>query len=436
MTDTVAPASNVPEYSVSDLSQALKKTVEDRFGLVRVRGEVSQPKFHTSGHTYLRLKDDRAVIEAVCWKGTHLPVRPEDGMEVICTGRLTTYPGRSQYQLVIENLELAGEGALLKMLEDRRRRLAAEGLFDAARKKPLPFLPSVIGVITSPGGAVFHDILHRLSGRFPCHVLLWPVAVQGQDAAAQIAAAIAGFNAIAPGGPVPRPDLLIVARGGGSLEDLMPFNEEVVVRAAVASSIPLISGVGHEPDITLIDHAADWRAPTPTGAAERAVPEKTALVTTVAELSSRLQTAPLRWLKQGHLRLEALRRGLLTPTALVRLREQAVTSFAGRLHLAARNMVQKRTARWETLSGLLDSCSFHSVLARGYALVRDNQSHVISSAANLKPGQPLSITLKDGTASAVVGNGTVPEKPARKKKRTPPQDQPGLFGGTDPPPSS
>ena len=217
------PGSNLAELSVTELSRALKRTVENAFGYVRVRGEISQPKLHSSGHLYLRLKDETAVIESVCWRGTvsKLSVRAEDGMEVICTGRLTTFPGRSVYQLVIESMELAGEGALLKLLEERKRRLAAEGLFDASRKRPLPFLPAVIGVITSPTGAVIRDILHRLADRFPRHVLLWPVAVQGENAAAQVVAAIRGFNGLAPGGRVPRPDLIIVARGGGSLEDLM-----------------------------------------------------------------------------------------------------------------------------------------------------------------------------------------------------------------------
>ncbi|HTZ35437.1 MAG TPA: exodeoxyribonuclease VII large subunit, partial [Stellaceae bacterium] len=258
-----AGASNRPEYTVSELAAALKRSIEDNFSYVRVRGEISGYKRHGSGHCYFALKDADAVLDAVCWRTTaiRLAVKPEDGMEVVATGRLTTYPGRSKYQLVVDSLELAGRGALLKLLEDRRRRLAAEGLFDAERKRRLPFLPGVIGVVTSPSGAVIRDILHRLADRFPRRVVVWPVAVQGEGAAAQIAAAIDGFNRLPPGaadGP-PRPDLLIVARGGGSLEDLMAFNEEVVVRAAAASAIPLISAVGHETDTTLIDHASDRR---------------------------------------------------------------------------------------------------------------------------------------------------------------------------------
>src|SRR6266851_566921 len=256
---TAAVRPNLPEYTVSELSTALKRRIEESFSYVRVRGEISGFKRHGSGHCYFALKDSDAVLDAVCWRTTamRLGIKPEDGMEVVCTGRLTTFPGRSKYQLVIDTIELAGVGALLKLLEERRQRLAAEGLFAAERKKKLPFLPEVIGIVTSPSGAVIRDILHRLSDRFPRRVLLWPVAVQGDGAAAQIAAAIDGFNRIATGGPIPRPDLLIVARGGGSLEDLMAFNEEVVVRAAAQSAIPLISAVGHETDTTLIDFASD-----------------------------------------------------------------------------------------------------------------------------------------------------------------------------------
>ncbi len=321
MTGPSRPASNVPEYSVSELSGALKRTVEDTYSIVRVRGEISGFKRHSSGHLYLCLKDTEAVLDAVCWKGQagRLQVRPEDGLEVVATGRLTTYPGRSKYQMIIESMEVAGEGALLKLLEDRRRKLAAEGLFDPARKKPIPFLPTVIGVVTSPTGAVIRDILHRLADRFPRHVLVWPVAVQGDGAAEQVAHAIDGFNALRPGGPVPRPDLLIVARGGGSLEDLWAFNEEVVVRAAAASAIPLISAVGHETDTTLIDFASDLRAPTPTGAAEKAVPVRLELMAQVLDDGRRLVGGLTRLLDERRTRLEACARGL--PLVLRRLDE-------------------------------------------------------------------------------------------------------------------
>src|SRR6185437_3734797 len=329
-------ASNLPEYTVSELSLALKRSIEENFAVVRVRGEVSGFKRVASGHCYLALKDEDAVLDAVCWRNTaiRLPVKPEDGMEVIVTGRLTTYPGRSKYQLVIDTLELAGVGALLKLLEDRRQKLAAEGLFAAERKKKLPYLPEVIGVVTSPTGAVIRDILHRLADRFPRRVLLWPVAVQGEGAAAQIAAAIEGFNRLAIGGPAPRPDLLIVARGGGSLEDLMPFNEEAVVRAAAASAIPLISAVGHETDTTLIDFAADRRAPTPTAAAEMAVPVRLDLLAELAGKRGRLEGGLARLFAERRMRLEGLARGLPDPQALLGTKVQQLDDRAERLDFA------------------------------------------------------------------------------------------------------
>lgn len=338
------PGTNLPELSVSDLSRALKRTVEDAFGYVRVRGEISQPKRHSSGHLYLRLKDDAAVIEAVCWKGTvaRLAIRPEEGMEVVCTGKLTTYPGRSQYQLIIDSMDLAGEGALLKMLEERKRRLAAEGLFAPERKKPLPFLPRTIGVITSPTGAVIRDILHRLADRFPRHVLLWPVAVQGEGAAAQVARAIHGFNSLPADGRVPRPDLLIVARGGGSLEDLMAFNEEIVVRAAAESRIPLISAVGHETDTTLIDFAADRRAPTPTAAAEMAVPVRSELLAQVLDDARRLHGCMSRGLDLRRQHVAGLARGLGDPRSLLEGLVQRLDDRGERLDLAVRTGLERR----------------------------------------------------------------------------------------------
>ncbi|WP_207455061.1 exodeoxyribonuclease VII large subunit [Azospirillum sp. SYSU D00513] len=349
------PGSNLPEYSVGDLARRLKRTIEDEFGFVRVRGEISQPKKHSSGHVYLRLKDDTAVIEGVCWRGTvaKLAIRPEEGLEVIVTGRMTTYPGRSQYQLVIETMELAGEGALLKMLEERKRRLAAEGLFDPGRKKPIPFLPTVIGVVTSPTGAVIRDILHRLNDRFPRHVLLWPVAVQGDSAAAQVAAAIQGFNRITPGGPVPRPDLIIVARGGGSLEDLMAFNEEAVVRAAAASAIPLISAVGHETDTTLIDFASDLRAPTPTAAAEMAVPVRAELLAQLLDGQRRLVAGSGRLLAEQRTRVEGLGRGLGDPRALLEGCAQRLDDRAERLRMASVSLLERRRTRVGELSAKL-----------------------------------------------------------------------------------
>src|SRR5208282_5516453 len=301
---------NLPELTVSELSAALKRTIEDAYGYVRVRGELGKVSYHSNGHVYFDLKDDRASIAGVIWRSAapRIKLKLEAGLEVVITGRLTTYPGRSQYQIVVETLEPAGLGALMALLEERKGRLTAEGLFDEARKQLLPYLPAVIGVITSPTGAVIRDILHRLADRFPRHVLVWPVKVQGDGSAAEVAAAIAGFNALAPslpspasgggwGGGVsplpplpplpPRPDLLIVARGGGSLEDLWSFNEEIVVRAAAASLIPLISAIGHETDVTLIDFVADRRAPTPTAAAEMAVPVRADLLLAVDSLARR-----------------------------------------------------------------------------------------------------------------------------------------------------
>src|SRR5437868_8532647 len=285
------PRVSIPEWTVSELSAALKKTVEDAYGFVRVRGEITGYRGpHSSGHAYFALKDEGAKIDAVIWRTAFGRIRfkPQEGLEVIATGRLTTYPGRSSYQIVIENLEPAGVGALMALLEERKKKLAAEGLFDEARKQLIPFLPGVIGVITSPTGAVIRDILHRLSDRFPRRVLVWPVRVQGEGSAEEVANAIHGFNALPEGGRIPRPDVLIVARGGGSLEDLWSFNEEIVVRAAAESMIPLISAVGHETDITLIDFAADKRAPTPTAAAEMAVPVRAELFVEVSSYARRM----------------------------------------------------------------------------------------------------------------------------------------------------
>src|SRR3984957_7521128 len=298
---------NVVEWTVSELSAAVKRSIEDAYGFVRVRGEISGFRgAHSSGHCYFSLKDESAKIEAVIWKGAfaRMRIKPEEGLEVIVSGRLTTYPGQSKYQIVVETLEPAGLGALMALLEERKKKLAAEGLFDPARKQLLPFLPDVIGVVTSPTGAVIRDILHRLADRFPRHVLVWPVRVQGDGSAGDVAAAIAGFNALPERGPIRRPDLLIVARGGGSLEDLWSFNEEIVVRAAAASLIPLISAVGHETDVTLIDFAADRRAPTPTAAAEMAVPVRAELAVDVQSLERR---ALAGWLRNQEARRATVR---------------------------------------------------------------------------------------------------------------------------------
>ncbi len=331
--DSAAAAPNLPEFSVSELSQALKRTVEDTFPYVRVRGELGRVSRPRSGHIYLDLKDEKAVLGSVIWKGTvsKLGIEPEEGLEVVATGRLTTYPGQSKYQLVIERLEVAGVGALMALLEKRKVALAAEGLFALEAKKTIPFIPEVIGVITSPSGAVIRDILHRLADRFPRRVLLWPVVVQGEQAAAQVAAAIEGFNALSDDGPVPRPDLLIVARGGGSIEDLWGFNEEIVVRAAAASVIPLISAIGHETDTTLIDLAADVRAPTPTGAAEMAVPVRAELVADVLGFERRLVSAIARGAETRRQTLAGLARALPRAATLLETASQQLDLITGRL---------------------------------------------------------------------------------------------------------
>jgi exodeoxyribonuclease VII large subunit len=347
MMEMTAPAetvSNIPEFTVSELSFVLKREIETAFPRVRVRGEVSQPSFPRSGHCYFRLKDENAVLDGVCWRTTmpRLGLRIEEGMEVIVTGKLTTYPGSSRYQIVVDRIELAGEGALLKLLEDRRRKLQAEGLFDAARKRALPFLPEIVGVVTSLSGAVIRDILHRLSDRFPRHVLVWPVAVQGERAAGEVAAAIAGFSRLPEQGRVPRPHVLIVARGGGSLEDLWAFNEEVVVRAAAASTIPLISAVGHETDTTLIDFAADRRAPTPTAAAEMAVPVRADLVAQTLDFGKRSIACMNRVLREANLAVTGLGRGLGDPLRLIEERQQRLDVAGERLALAMRRLVERR----------------------------------------------------------------------------------------------
>ena len=324
---------NVGEFTVSELAGALKRTLEDAYGYVRVRGEISGFKRAASGHFYFSLKDAGACLDAVCWRLTaqRQTFKPEDGLEVVASGRITTFPSRSRYQLIVDRLAPAGVGALMALLEERKRQLAAEGLFAAERKRPLPFLPEVIGVVTSPTGAVIRDILHRLAERFPRRVLVWPVLVQGEFAAEQVAAAIEGFNRLPPGGPVPRPDVLIVARGGGSLEDLWAFNEERVVRAAAASAIPLISAIGHETDTTLIDHAADQRAPTPTAAAELAVPVRAELGQRLGQLDQRLFHGAERELRQLGQRVTGLARGLPDPMALLGQATQRLDDLAERL---------------------------------------------------------------------------------------------------------
>ncbi|MCZ7596407.1 MAG: exodeoxyribonuclease VII large subunit [Hyphomicrobium sp.] len=468
------PGGNVATYTVSELSGAIKRALEEGFGHVRLRGEISGFRgAHASGHCYFALKDDKAKIEAVIWKMTYgrLKVKPEEGMEVVVQGRVTSYPGSSKYQIVIESLEPAGLGALMALLEERKRRLAAEGLFAEERKKPRPFLPQLVGIITSPTGAVIRDMLHGFAERFPTRVIVWPVRVQGETCAVEVAAAIAGFNAIALGGPIGRPDVLIVARGGGSLEDLWGFNEEIVVRAVAASRIPVISAVGHETDWTLIDLVADARAPTPTKAAEWAVPKFADLADSTEKCGARLTTAARNILRHARTHLKSASRGLPRledVIALPRQRFDACEKRLGRALLAnarahhtryarisarlrpapilhriavcgerahtqqvraaqaLRNGVAARRRQLEGCSKLLSTLSYQSVLQRGFALVRDAEGRTVRSVAAVAPGDRLDVELRDGhieaEAQRVRATGSKDPAPAAPA----PQPSPGV----------
>ncbi|WP_185984863.1 exodeoxyribonuclease VII large subunit [Aureimonas mangrovi] len=377
------PASNAGEYSVSEISGALKRTVEDAFGHVRVRGEISGYRGpHSSGHAYFALKDERARLEAVIWRTSFskLAFKPEEGLEVVATGKLTTYPGSSKYQIVIEDLKPAGTGALMALLNERRLKLEAEGLFDPARKRRLPYLPRVVGVVTSPTGAVIRDIRHRIADRFPVHVIVWPVRVQGETSGAEVAAAIEGFNAIEPGGPIPRPDVLIVARGGGSLEDLWGFNDEAVVRAAAGSAIPLVSAVGHETDWTLIDHAADLRAPTPTGAAEMVVPVRADLLAALSAVHARHGGAMSRGIHHARRAADGLARALPSPDTLLALPRRRLDEATSALDRNLRAIQGERAAR-------LDRAGSGLQLSRLDALVADRRARLERGA--LKAGHAL-----------------------------------------------
>lgn len=377
---------NASLYTVAELSYALKATVEETFGWVRVRGEASGCKRHTSGHLYFNLKDADAVLSAVCWRGVAagLKVAPEDGLELICSGRLSTYPGRSNYQMIVERVELAGQGALLALLEKRRQQLTAEGLFDTARKRELPFLPQVIGVVTSPTGAVIRDILHRLRERFPCHVLVWPVAVQGEGAAAQIAAAVRRFDTLSATDALPRPDVLIVARGGGSLEDLWAFNEEIVVRAVATCTIPVITAVGHETDTTLVDFAADRRAPTPTAAAEMATPVRAELLAGLESLRQRLSIATERMLGEHTRQLGQVAASLRHPRQQVELGLQRLDDWTERLERATRQHLQEAGRHLAEQARLLDCQSYERILERGFALISDSDGRPVTAAADAR----------------------------------------------------
>jgi exodeoxyribonuclease VII large subunit len=527
MAEPDARGANAPEITVSELSGALKRAIEDRFGYVRVRGEISGYRGpHSSGHAYFSLKDANARLDAVIWRTAfqRLRLKPEEGLEVVATGKLTTFPGKSSYQIVIEALELAGVGALMALLEARRKKLAAEGLFDAARKRKVPFLPMVVGVVTSPTGAVIRDILHRLADRFPVRVVVWPVRVQGETSAAEVAAAIDGFNALRPGGAAARPDVLIVARGGGSLEDLMSFNDEAVVRAAARSAIPVIAAVGHETDWTLLDHAADLRAPTPTAAAEFAVPVRADLLAALADLDARCRGAIGRFALRFRADLRALSRALpggeaiiaqprqrldraaetlaarvrsgvdqralraaglarrlarhsprallagqrervrgligrlarLGPTLIERPRRaadaagrafaretaalarrrgersEALASLAARMARAVGEREENRRVRLAAAAQMLDAVSYHGVLERGFALVRDESNRPLRRAAEINAAERLRIEFSDGVVAAVAegrapapsgaSNRAAPDAAPARPKRARPRD--------------
>ena len=496
---------NVAELTVSELSGAIKRTLEGTFGHVRLRGEISGYRGpHSSGHCYFALKDDKARIDAVIWRGVFSALRfkPEEGMEVIATGRVSSFPGSSKYQIVIEALEPAGVGALMALLEERKKKLAAEGLFEEARKQLLPYFPRVVGIVTSPTGAVIRDMLHGFNERFPARVLVWPVRVQGETCAAEVAAAIRGFNALSVDGPIPRPDVLIVARGGGSLEDLWGFNEEIVVRAAAESKIPLISAVGHETDWTLIDLAADARAPTPTKAAEWAVPKYSDLIEQSTSFGERMRMALRRGLDSHRQALRAASRGLprlqdflalprqrfdavasrltralasnthahhrafvrIAPRLQPRLMSVRLDTLAKRVDLVSQrlasalersaglqrtraervsarlapHLIQNRIARARNSlaaqAQMLASLSYQSVLARGFALIRDEDGNAVRAAAAVSPGMMLDIEFSDSHIHAIAeGPGRPPKRrgpdmPAQPSRRTALQRKPGSGG--------
>lgn len=513
---------NAPEYTVAELSGAVKRTIEDGFGHVRVRGEVSGFRgASASGHVYFGLKDATARIDAVIWKGVYgrMRIKPEEGLDVIATGKLTTFAGKSSYQLIIEHIEPAGIGALMALLEERRRTLAKEGLFDDSRKQLLPFLPRVIGVVTSPTGSVIRDILHRLADRCPVRVLVWPVRVQGETSAAEVTAAIEGFNALTPDGVLPRPDVIIVARGGGSLEDLWSFNEENVVRAAASSHIPLISAIGHETDWTLLDYAADVRAPTPTGAAEMCVPVRADLMAQVSDLARRHEGSMRRYLDRArsewrsasralpsgdeliaharqrfdraaertqtsierlrdsaHIKIERLARRLQAQsphaqmaraaqrlascdqrlrhimaiglerrstyfvqmgrrlnTALnarahigqqkVAAQRQRISDLVLRLGRAWNNSQFQRQERLTARAQMLNSLSYRNVLARGFAIVRNEQDQPVRAMAGIAVGAQLSVEFADGRLHVTTNEG-VPQTPTSAQDKKPKTTKP------------
>ena len=447
------PGDNAQPMSVSELSFALKRTVEDRFGHVRVRGEISGFKRAASGHIYFSMKDDNARLDAVMWKGgaARLPFAPEDGLEVVATGKLTTYAGRSNYQIVVESLEVAGEGAMMLLFEKLKARLAAEGLFAPDRKKKLPALPRTIGVVTSPTGAVIRDILHRLADRFPTHVIVWPVLVQGEGSAAQIARAVTGFSNMPDEGSVRRPDLVIVARGGGSIEDLWAFNDEAVVRAVANCTIPIISAVGHETDTTLCDFAADLRAPTPTAAAEIAVPVRSDLLQRVGQFGLRMSNCVRKRIDLAAERLQAQRRLMPRLSDLAAPHQQRTDDLAERLRQSLRTRVgraeiaysgpammlhprllnrrvEQGQQRLDALTRLAGSLHPEAPLKRGFARVTDADGKTIMTRdAAVKAGN-VTLRFADGEVGSIVQGGAAP-RPAPLKPTKPAVNQGNLFDG-------
>ncbi|HPI49392.1 MAG TPA: exodeoxyribonuclease VII large subunit [Hyphomonadaceae bacterium] len=477
---------NMPEMSVSELANALKRTVEENYSFVRVRGELGRVVLAKSGHLYFDIKDESATLNTIMWKGnaSKLPFKPEEGLEVVAEGKLSTYPGRSNYQMIADKLRPAGVGALMQLLEERKKKLAAEGLFAAERKKAIPFLPAVIGVVTSPTGAVIRDILHRVRDRFPVHVLIWPALVQGEKAAAEVEVGIRGFNALKPGGAIPRPDVIIVARGGGSIEDLWPFNEECVVRAVADSEIPLISAVGHETDTTLIDFASDRRAPTPTGAAEMALPVRSELIAHVQTLGGRLTRRLTGTVEKRKLELRSAGARLPKLDALLQRPRQRLDLASQRFGGSLSRMVARKRAKFDAAGGglrpaalrreivgkraeverlsarlqpalgrrlkrlhdalreqsrVLDSVSYERVLARGFALVTTDDGALVRSAGAIADGDKLKLRFADGEVGVTAGGGSggpkapgpAPAAPEvqrpRIRRRTTGSDQGSLF---------
>lgn len=450
------PGSNSPEMTVSELAGALKRTVEENYAFVRVRGELGRVVLAKSGHLYFDIKDEGATLNTIMWKGNagRLPFKPEEGLEVVAEGKLSTYPGRSNYQMIADKMRPAGVGALMQLLEERKKKLAAEGLFAPERKKPIPYLPAVIGVVTSPTGAVIRDILHRVRDRFPVRVIIWPALVQGEKAAAEVEAGIRGFNALTPGGAIPRPDVIIVARGGGSIEDLWPFNEERVVRAAADSVIPLISAVGHETDTTLIDFVSDRRAPTPTGAAEMALPVRTEVMAQVEMLGGRMTRRLTGTLEKRKLQLNSAAGRLPKADALLAKARQRLDLASQRFGGSLSRMLARKRARFDQAGGglrpaalrreiagkrgevvrlvarltpaverrlrrlrealtgqarVLNSVSYERVLARGFALVTKADGGLVRSAGAVADGDALRLRFADGERDAVAGaRGVVP----------------------------